>query len=94
MSFAGADPPRNSEEWKTMERMVGSFTAFAKTGDPNNEALGPVNWEPVALETSEKNSYRYKCLNVSNNVTFIDVPELERMQYWDRLYKYCNVDIV
>lgn len=90
--FVGSDPPRNSDEWKTIERMCESFTNFARTGNPNNEFIAPIQWDPVVLEGSDKN--KYKCLNISKEVSFIDWPELDRMQFWDHIYKKTNVDII
>lgn len=81
-----------SDEWKTIERMCESFTAFARTGDPNNEFIDN-QWKPVALEINDKNQNKYKCLNIAKEVSFIDWPELDRMQYWDHIYKQtqCNL---
>lgn len=65
--------------------MCDSFTAFAKTGDPNIASIAPIQWEPVSLETSGKIKHKYKCLNVSKEVSYIDLPEYERMQYKSNL---------
>lgn len=92
--FAGSDPARNSDEWKTMERMTETFTTFARTGDPNNETIAPTQWKPVSLESSDKNVNKYKCLNISKEVSCIDWPELDRMQYWDHIYKKLNKSVV
>lgn len=88
--FAGPIPSKNSDEWKTIERMSDTFTTFARSGDPNNNSLTPVHWKPVTLETANKDDQKYKCLNVSKDVSYIDWPELERMHYWDNVYKQFN----
>ncbi|XP_055320705.1 esterase B1-like [Sitodiplosis mosellana] len=92
--FAGSDPACNSTEWKTMERMTETFTTFARTGDPNNETIAPIQWKPVSLDASDKNVNKYKCLNISTDVSYIDWPELDRMQYWDHIYKKFNRSVV
>lgn len=92
--FAGSDPSQNSDEWKTIERMCETFTTFARTGDPNNETIGSVQWKPVAFETSDKIVPKYKCLNIAKEVNYMDWPELDRMQYWDRAYKQCNQTVI
>lgn len=88
--FAGPDPPKHSDEWKTIERMCDSFTSFARTGDPNNDSIAPVEWQPIKLEPLDDDAYKYKCLNVSNEVSYIDWPELDRMRFWDQVYKQFN----
>lgn len=92
--LAGPDPPKNSNEWKTIERMCELVTTFAATGNPNNDKIAPVQWAPITLETSDTIENKYKCLNVSNEVSFIDWPELERMQHWDQIYKQFNRNII
>lgn len=92
--FAGADPDRNSDEWKTMDRMTETFTKFALTGDPNNETLAPAQWKPVSMEANDRSLNKYKCLNISKEVSYIDWPELDRMQFWDHVYKKLNRNVV
>lgn len=92
--FAGSDPSTHSDEWKTIERMCETFTTFARTGDPNNDTIATAQWKPISVETSERNAPKYKCLNISKDVSYIDWPELDRMQYWDRLYEQCKHNII
>lgn len=92
-TFTGS-PSQNSDEWKTIDRMCSCFTAFAKTGDPNNDVIAPVQWEPVTLKKHDKGTSTYKCLNMAKEITFIDSPELDRMQYWDNIYKKLNQNII
>lgn len=84
--YSGLLPSQSSDEWKTIERMTESFTSFAKTGDPNNGVIAPIQWQPVALDKKD-NRNAYKCLNISKEVSFIESPEIGRMHYWDRLFK-------
>lgn len=92
--FSGSDPAHNSDEWKTMERMTETFTTFARTGDPNNESIAPIQWKPVTLETGDRNTNKYMCLNIAKEVSHIDWPELDRMAYWDHIYKKCNKNLI
>lgn len=86
-AFGGPVPSEDSDEWKTIKRMCGSFTSFAQTGNPNDSSIAPIQWEPVSLKISGKHDYKYKCLNVSKEVSYIDLPEYERMQYWDQIFQ-------
>lgn len=90
---SGSDPPKDSDEWKTIERMCHSLTSFAKTSDPNNEVIAPVQWKPLAIETINGKP-QYKCLNIARDVSFIDLPELERMQFWDQVFNQLNKNII
>lgn len=93
--FAGSDPSRNSDEWKTIDRMCETFTTFARTGDPNNDTIAPAQWKPISLDANDTtNVHKYKCLNVSKEVSCIEWPELDRMQFWDRVYKQCNHNLI
>lgn len=69
-------------------------TTFAKTGDPNNDRIAPIQWAPITLEKCDQLEYKYKCLNISNEVSYIDWPELERMQHWDQIYKQFKKNII
>lgn len=57
---------------------VNIWTNFAECGNPNYE---PYGWEPVTDETVD-----YKCLNIGNELSVIDLPEANRMEFWDNLY--------
>lgn len=80
------DLVKDSDEWKTIKRMCEIFTTFAKVGNPNNELIGSIEWKPVTFGTADQNDYNYKCLNISNEVSYIDWPEFERMQFWDEMF--------
>lgn len=66
--------------------MTELFTTFAKTGDPNNDVIAPIQWKPTAFEKKDNRNV-YKCLNIAKEVTFIDSPEIDRLHYWDKLMK-------
>lgn len=65
------------------------FATFAATGDPNNELIAPIQWQPFVHGTTknDQNGGLYKVLNVSNAIYFIDWPDLERMRFWDKIYE-------
>lgn len=83
---SGPDPAADTDEWKTIERMCDIYSTFARSGDPNNKSIAPIQWEPV--ETTDKNPYKYKCLNLSKKVSYIDWPDLDRMKIWDKIYEH------
>lgn len=53
------------------------WTQFALTGIPKGE-----EWEPI-----KSTDTLFKCLNISNDLSFIDLPETKRMEFWDSLYQ-------
>lgn len=56
------------------------WTQFAATGNPNGgEVKGP-KWE--ALKRGEP----IKCLNIDTELSFIQLPETKRIQFWDSIY--------
>lgn len=71
----------DSVEWLTISRMIGIWTTFAEFGNPNDTLIEPINWKPV---TSVK---EYMCLNISNDLSYIELPEKKRMEFWDSLYE-------
>lgn len=96
MAFLGAVPHRGSREWKIIDRMCETWAQFAKTGDPNNEAIAPVKWEALNENHENKNTPHssHKCLNIDDEIEFIGVPAHERLLFWDEFYKKCNRDLV
>lgn len=79
-------PRQSSMEWKTIERMCECFTMFALTGNPNNDVIAPLTWEPIELSHNDAGEPVYKCLNINDDISFIETPELERMHFWEKLY--------
>ncbi|XP_001359777.4 esterase B1 [Drosophila pseudoobscura] len=73
---------KSSQEYHTIERMVGMWTAFAATGDPNCPAIAPAEWLPV--ERTE-NGVEH-CLNISQKLEMIELPEAEALAVWDSFY--------
>lgn len=83
-----APPPLNSREFKTVERMVGIFTSFAITGNPNCVEVSNLKMSPHG----ERNLF--KCVNITENgVTEIELPEINRLKIWDSIYEEQSVPL-
>lgn len=84
-----SEPAQHTNEWKTIDRMCEIFSTFAAVGNPNNQLIEPIEWKPCAFENSTQQNDRNNCkiLNVSNEVSFIDWIDTERMQFWDKIYE-------
>lgn len=74
-------PKEDTIEFTIIKKMVSLFTSFAITGNPNSSNEQP-QWKPV----ESKQQPPFKCLNISNEITFIDLPETKRFLMWDSLY--------
>lgn len=68
-------------EYKTIENMVTIWTNFANHGDPNSTEA-QFNWSPSTIANQTEN----KCLNINDELNFIEIPELERIKLWDSFY--------
>ncbi|XP_054085642.1 esterase B1-like isoform X2 [Zeugodacus cucurbitae] len=69
--------PRDSPEYRTIQRIVGIWTQFAATGNPNDNqvhGLESLIWEPVRSA--------YKCLNIGEELEIINWPEMENVKVW------------
>lgn len=71
-----------ADELKTIQRMVKIWTKFAQDGNPNCSALGELKWESITSKETP-----FKCLNISNDLSIIELPETKRMAFWDSLYE-------
>lgn len=80
-------PKRSTREWKTIERMCECFTMFALTGNPNNDVIAPLTWAPIELSHNDAGQPLYKCLDINEDISFIETPELERMLFWEKLHQ-------
>ncbi|XP_039495572.1 esterase B1 [Drosophila santomea] len=73
---------KSSMEYKTIERMVGMWTSFASSGNPNCPELGSTKWEPVQpMESAVE-----KCFNISHDLEMRELPEAECLAVWDTFY--------
>lgn len=79
-------PPLNSREFTTIQRMVGIFSSFAISGNPNCDETSNVTITPCVGTNS------IKCVNITeNNVTEIELPEINRLKVWDSVYNELQV---
>lgn len=77
--------PKESREYRTIERAVGIWTTFAINGNPNNEKINGMEglqWEPL-----QKSDETHKCLNISDELKFIDLPEMEKIKGWESVFE-------
>ncbi|XP_037948236.1 esterase B1-like [Teleopsis dalmanni] len=72
---------RTSSEFKTIQRMIGLWTSFATDSDPNCDKIKPCIWQPI-----ENDNKPLKCLNINENISFIDFPEQFKNEVWDTFY--------
>ncbi|XP_034484527.1 esterase B1-like [Drosophila innubila] len=72
---------KSSGEYRTIQRMVGMWTAFATNSNPNCKEIGHLSWEP------SKKDHTQRVLNIGNDVNVIDLPEHDKLLVWDSLYK-------
>ncbi|XP_020813846.1 esterase B1-like [Drosophila serrata] len=73
---------KSSDEYKTIERMIGMWTSFAATGNPNCPELGNAKWEPLQPIGSGVE----KCFSISKDLDMRELPEADTMALWDSLY--------
>ncbi|XP_073820616.1 esterase B1-like [Musca autumnalis] len=77
--------PKDSREYKTIERMVGIWTEFATNGKPySNEIPGMEN---LTLDPLKKSDEVYKCLNIGDELKVIDLPEMEKIKQWESMFE-------
>ncbi|KAH8243628.1 hypothetical protein KR032_009034, partial [Drosophila birchii] len=73
---------KSSEEYQTIERMVGMWTSFAANGNPNCQELGNAKWEPLQrMECGVE-----QCFNINQELDMRELPEADSMAMWDSLY--------
>ncbi|KAH8369265.1 hypothetical protein KR009_006095 [Drosophila setifemur] len=73
--------PLDSSELRTIHRMVGILTTFARTGDPNCEETGPDQWTPVTTKTP------FRVLNIGLEAEVVTQIEKNGLEVWNQLYK-------
>ncbi|XP_037916880.1 esterase B1-like isoform X1 [Hermetia illucens] len=80
-SMFGHHKDPGTKEYSTIQRMIGMWTQFAYNSDPNFAGIEPTMWRAV-----KKDNMPMKCMNISDEVTFIDLPEHESLKVWDSMY--------
>lgn len=68
-------------EMKAVSRMVDIIFNFATTNNPN---LVDTMWLP--LNVQHRKIGTFKVLNIAQNLTFIDLPEMDGMKLWSSFY--------
>lgn len=78
-------PAADSKEFMTIRRMVGIFTSFAISGDPNCEEVGHLTIKPF------DGSKEWKCINITENeVAEVTLPNSENIEVWNSIYEENN----
>lgn len=73
--------------YPTTPTQVNIWTQFAATGNPNGAKLaadGVALW-PHTDRASGASPQGYKCLNIGDHLELIDLPEMERLRFWEQL---------
>lgn len=76
--------PKESREYRNIERTVGIWTQFAATGNPYSaeiNGMDTISWDPV-----RKTDASIKCLNISDDLKFIELPEWRKLMIWESLF--------
>lgn len=85
-SFDGNKVPEDhTPEFRMIQTMVGLWTNFATSGNPNNPDsvhTKGLKWEPIPDKT-----FPYKVLNINKRLEVIELPEAQRMEFWDSMYE-------
>lgn len=76
---------KHTAEFQTIERMIDILTTFAATSNPNCASVElnlpkGTQWMPLA----KKN---IKCLNISERIKIMELPEINKLKVWDSVYK-------
>lgn len=74
---------KNSPEYRTIERMVGMWTAFAATSDPNCQATDAAKWTPV----QPTHDAAHNCYNISEEMQMMKLPDANTLAVWDSFYE-------
>lgn len=78
-------PPKDSIEFKVIEKMVGIYANFAIAGHPNCDEIKPATFTP------QNNGEELKCVQITENeVKEMKLPELNKLKVWESVYDECN----
>ncbi|KAH8420853.1 hypothetical protein KR222_006861, partial [Zaprionus bogoriensis] len=83
-SLQGRRLPKESREYRNIERTVGIWTQFAATGNPYSpkiNGLDLISWDPV-----RKGDETIKCMDINDDMKFIDLPEWSKLKIWESLF--------
>lgn len=68
---------------KAISATVGIIHNFASKNNPNLDTIDTM-WLPINEQVVE--NYKFKVLNIAQNLTFVDLPEFDGMQLWSSFY--------
>lgn len=75
--------------WSFSFLQVSVFTSFATTGNPNSNLID-ADMESVVWKSAESQQPPFKCLNFDEHLSYINLPESERLAIWNELYDMTN----
>jgi len=73
---------KSSLEYRTIERMVGMWTAFAANSNPNCQATDSDKWTPVVQTPNGE----HNCYNISDEMQMMALPYASTLAVWDTFY--------
>ncbi|KAH8359338.1 hypothetical protein KR093_006072, partial [Drosophila rubida] len=77
-------------EYATIWRMVAMFTEFARRSNPNAALTQPlVDWQPILSKDGPR-----MCLNISDDLDCRPQPELEQLQFYDKLFQQAGLELI
>ncbi|KAL7727114.1 hypothetical protein ACLKA6_017387 [Drosophila palustris] len=80
---------KSRAEYSTICRMAAMFVEFSLRSDPNAPLTRSlVNWKPVSQDGPKM------CLNINEELQFIPHPELQNLEFFDKLYEEAGVDLI
>lgn len=76
---------KDSPEYSLIEKMVGIWVQFAKSGKPLEQSTGDntIQWESI-----KKGDHTYNCLNIAKELQVMPLPENEKLLQWESLYAH------
>lgn len=72
----------NSEEYKTLRRMIRTYVSFAETGNPSNQELDGVEFESISKDPTKT----IMALNLSDKVEFKELSDHHKLEAWNEFY--------
>ncbi|XP_036344645.1 esterase B1-like [Rhagoletis pomonella] len=80
----------NTAEYKTIRRMIGMWTAYARSGDPDCDESDPIIWDAVTKY------YNLRAMLIGKELEFKEIPEKDKLLVWAKLYpspqQLCGAD--
>lgn len=77
----------DSDEFKTIRRMVRTWVAFAETGNPSNEELDGVDFGSISKDETKP----LMALNMSDKVEFKVMDDQRKLDAWSEFYDEENL---